>query len=298
MKNRCFLDNFEYDVLICTYNGEKYIESQIESILEQEIKPQKIIISDDESTDSTLFRCVSCFNTHEYTNFQIIKGPCNGIANNFFHGAKYSTSEYLFFSDQDDVWTKDKAVIFADSFSSINNTVPALVFSDSYITDEKLRVLSDSFINSASLNIDILLDDSILLENCVQGASSAINAELRDLLLKSLTCIEVESISMHDWWLAILAKYFGIVSYIDKPLLYYRQHGGNQVGAKESKSYVGYVMSIFQQIRKTKHYLRQMDQLLKVVNHASAFNATPLYKCEYEFEKIKLIKRVFYLLLK
>lgn len=298
MNSKSFIDGFQYDVLICTHNGELYIISQIESILKQKIRPQKIIISDDGSTDATLILCLECFKDHAYTNFQIVEGPRKGIASNFFHGARYSTADYLFFSDQDDVWVKDKVVFFADYFSEIRNTIPVLIFSDAYVTDDKLKILNDSFVDFAGLNINVFLDDSILLENCVQGASSAINGKLRDLLLKSLVCIDDQYICMHDWWLAILAKYFGVVSYIDKPLLYYRQHSDNQVGAKKSNNYITYVMSFFQQIKKTKKYLRQIEQLSKVVNHANAISCTPLRRFKYNFEEVGLIKRVFFSLFK
>ena len=298
MNSKSFLDSFQYDVLICTHNGELYIVSQIESILKQKIRPQKIIISDDSSTDATLILCLECFKDHAYTNFQIVEGPCKGIASNFFHGARYSTADYLFFSDQDDVWVKDKVVFFADYFSQIRNKIPALIFSDAYVTDEKLKILNNSFVDFAGLNIDVFLDDSILLENCVQGASSAINGKLRDLLLKSLVCIDDKYICMHDWWLAILVKYFGVVSYINKPLLYYRQHGDNHVGAKKSNNYIAYVMNFFQQINKTKKYLRQIEQLSKVVNHANDFSSTPLHRCKYKFEEVGFIKRMFFFLFK
>lgn len=294
MDNKSFFDDFQYDVLICTYNGERYIVNQIESILKQKIRPQKIIISDDGSTDETLILCSQCFKEHAYTNFKIVKGPGKGIANNFFHGAKYSTADYLFFSDQDDVWIEDKVVFFADYFSRVNNLSPALVFSDSYVTDEKLEVLHESFVNFAGLNIDVFLDDSILLENCVQGASSAINGKLRDLLLQSLVCIDDKYICMHDWWLAILAKYFGVVCYIDKPLLYYRQHSDNQVGAKKSHCYTGYVMSFFQQIKKIKKYQYQIEQFSKILNHTKTFNSTPLFCCKYKFDNVAFIKRIFF----
>lgn len=297
MSNENVSDDFLYDVLVCTYNGEKYIESQIRSILQQKIRPRKIIISDDGSTDATLEICISCFNIYEYSDFQIINGPRQGIANNFFHGAKFSTSEYLFFADQDDIWCDNKVAVFFDYFRKCNQDNPVLIFSDSYVTDDKLNILSDSFIQYSGLNTDILLDDSILLENCVQGASSAINYQLRDLLLDSLGCVEMNSICMHDWWFAILAKYFGVVKYIDTPLLYYRQHYRNIVGAKKkSSNYISHIINIFPTIGKVKKIIRQMEQVPKVSNHLNIFNSPLNPEYTYQFKHVVFFKKLIFFL--
>ncbi|MFD1802228.1 glycosyltransferase [Mixta tenebrionis] len=288
-------ETFEYDVLICTFNGATYIDEQISSILKQVIKPVKIIISDDGSTDQTIEKCKICFDRHSYTRYQIIRGPQAGIANNFIYGMKYSTAEHLFFSDQDDVWLDDKVSCFADAFYQLDSKKPILLFSDAYVVDSHLNILSKSFINYAGLNIDVLNDDSILLENCVQGASSCINGKLRDLILESITYIANNSICMHDWWVAIMARYYGISKHIDKPLIYYRQHNCNQIGALRTSNCVWKIKYVFRAAKKIKNYVYQLNQAQKVFSRIKKLDGLYVYfDGNYDFSNLNFFKKIIY----
>lgn len=226
------MELLEYDVILCTYHGDEYISLQLESIMNQGILPNRLIISDDSLDDSLLeiIRAVSIQYQEQSTEWIIVKGPQKGVVRNFFSALRYSKSELLFFCDQDDVWHKGKAKFFLDRYRNVDKNEPILIYSDAEVIDRNGKQLFNSFVATQRINTKVVDDDSILLENCVQGASSCINSQLRNLVKKTLDVIEEDKIIMHDWYFAILAKYFGSVIYLDAPLIGYRQHGTNQVG--------------------------------------------------------------------
>lgn len=258
---------FDYSVAICTFNGSKYIEKQIDSILEQPILPKEIIISDDGSQDDTITKIKRIFSDREFLNYKLLKNPKKGIINNFFFAISQTSSEIIFLSDQDDIWLPNKVEIFMEEFSKKNCTHPFLLFSDAILIDSKNQIFSHSFFQYQGLSPLVFTDDSIIYKNCVQGASCAFNSAMRSLLQDSLKVISVDNIYMHDWWLAILAKYYGSYHFIDKPLIAYRQHNNNQIGAFNKKlKYIHYIL-------KTKHYvsnfikaIKQNRELYKMVN--------------------------------
>lgn len=261
---------FEYDVVICTFNGELYIEDQIKSILSQSIPPAKIIISDDGSSDNTIQIAIMCFAAFSFENYQVVKGPKSGIASNFLASLSYSKSDYLFFCDQDDVWLDNKVSIFSEVTARLNDQSPVLIFSDANVADHQLNIKSTSFIKYSGLNVKLLDDDSILFENCVQGASCCINSSLRSIVIDSLRYVDMKNILMHDWWCTILAKYFGRVIFVDKPLILYRQHDLNQVGAPKITMF-SFISGFGEKVKKfgrMKIYHYQIKQLTRYIVNA------------------------------
>ncbi|HHQ4746874.1 TPA: glycosyltransferase, partial [Vibrio cholerae] len=127
---------FSYDVILCTYEGDKYITSQLETILLQTIKPSKIIISDDSSSEKTIRKAELIFNSFAYKDYIFINGPRSGVVFNFLSALKYSESDFLFLSDQDDVWELDKVDTLFNLITSDLKNVPLLLFSDASLIDE------------------------------------------------------------------------------------------------------------------------------------------------------------------
>ncbi|MEZ8929139.1 MULTISPECIES: glycosyltransferase [unclassified Vibrio] len=226
------MNTIKYDVIVCTYNNVEFICSQLDSIMQQSMLPNKIIISDDSVDDSVINVVRQVANNYGAfdTEWLIVKGPQKGVLYNFISALVYSKSELLFFSDQDDLWYKDKVEIFVSKYRKCGANIPTLIYSDADIINEKGDHLYNSFIQRQRLNTKVVLDDSILLENCVQGASCCINGSLRLLSQEMAELIGENKIVMHDWFFAILARYFGRVYFIDSSLIGYRQHGKNQVG--------------------------------------------------------------------
>ncbi len=221
---------FSYDVLLCTYEGEKYVTEQLKTILLQTIKPSKIIISDDSASDKTRIEAELIFDMFSYEDYFFVKGPRSGVAYNFLSALKYSDSDFLLLSDQDDVWELDKVETLFNLIRFEPKNIPLLLFSDASLIDEKGHELYRSFIKKQRLNINVLNDDSIQFENCIQGAACCMNASLRKILVKAVENIDLSLVVMHDWFIAIIAKYSGNILFCDKALFEYRIHQGNQVG--------------------------------------------------------------------
>lgn len=258
-------EKFLYDVVVCTFNGACYISQQIESILGQSLLPQKIIISDDGSSDDTIEIIECIFRNKHFKNYSIYKNDRLGVVDNFLFAIMESTSEFIFLSDQDDFWEKDKVDLFRDAFESCDKTTPLLVFSDATLIDKNNKVISNSFFSYQGLSPACFDDDSIIYKNCVQGASCAFNREMKKLLYFSLGVINKKNLYMHDWWIAILAKYYGNSIFINKPLINYRQHSKNQIGVYNKKRvfiyYLIYFRKYFYNFYKAILQKRELDKL-------------------------------------
>ncbi|QPB43158.1 glycosyltransferase [Rodentibacter haemolyticus] len=240
------MNEFSYDVVLCTYNGRGCITKQLESILNNHYLPSEIIISDDKSDDDTLEIVKHIFLGYSFTNFKILQGNGKGTKYNFLSALKYSRADYTFFSDQDDIWLPNKIEEFSKYF--FISEIPNLIFSDCQVIDEKENIISHSFFEYQGLTEKCFDDDSIIFKNCVQGASSCINKPMRELILRSLEKVDIANLYMHDSWIALLAKYYGKAIFIPKPLLAYRQHN-NQVGAFNKKE------KIFIYLKNFKRFL-------------------------------------------
>lgn len=126
-------------VAMATYNGEKFIEFQIRSILQNCIDGDEIVISDDGSTDRTI-EIIKSFGDDR---IKVLDGPKKGIVKNFENAIANTKNEYIFLSDQDDIWMPEKINTIVDYFESDNQLI--LIQHDAVIVDENEKVLIDSF---------------------------------------------------------------------------------------------------------------------------------------------------------
>lgn len=219
-------------VLLAVYNGEKYLKAQIDSLLNQTVKDIKIIIRDDGSTDNSPF----IINEYCEKYSQIVSklsGKATGSAKCNFAELLYNCDDdYIMFCDQDDVWLPQKIEKTLDAMKSAegeNRETPVLVHSDLKVVDQDLNVISNSFFEFQRLNQDSITLPKLLVQNYVTGCTVMINRALKQKCGK----IPNECV-MHDWWLALTAQLFGKIVCVNEPLMLYRQHSGNQVGAKAS----------------------------------------------------------------
>ena len=221
-------------VLLATYNSEKYVVEQIESIIEQTYKNITILVSDDGSTDNTN-NIVDEFIKND-SRIKRIKSekPLKSAQGNFmFLLSNAQDSDYYMFCDHDDVWCRDKIEKTLSKMIEIEEeNLPTLVHSDLFVVDEELKVLSKSMFSSQKLSKEQPLKNA-LVQNNVTGCTVMINRALKELACKKT---DVENLIMHDWFLAILACSMGNVGFVDEPLILYRQHGGNQVGAVDASN--------------------------------------------------------------
>jgi glycosyltransferase involved in cell wall biosynthesis len=220
-------------VLLATYNGERYLKEQIESILNQTYKKIKIIIRDDGSKDETLEIVDQYINDYPGIIINITQNECNcGVAYNFLKLLEYSSAEYIMFCDQDDIWLPNKIELSLNRIKELeckfNIATPILIHTDMQVVDENLNLISGSFWNYQLLSPDIKSLNRLLIQNHVTGCTMMINKALRDISLPAQN-----GIIMHDWWIALVAATFGQIDYVNAQTMLYRQHTCNVEGAKK-----------------------------------------------------------------
>jgi len=243
------------EILLATYNGEKYVGAQIDSILAQKDARWHLTLSDDGSTDGTVRILDEYASRYPDRITRYVSGKKFGNArDHFFHLMRSCEAPYMFFCDQDDVWYEEKigktleAMIRAEETHGKN--CPVLAFTDQTPTDENLVPLAPSLMRYQQQYAQEIDYRAIMLQNIVTGGAAGINLALAKLAAE---CIDEKQTIMHDWWLGIVAARFGQVVYIDEPLSDYRQHGTNSVGAKDvrSLSHIAGKLRNLDAIRKT-----------------------------------------------
>ena len=258
------------EILMATYNGEKYISEQIDSIINQTCKNWKLLIRDDGSQDKTLEILEEYEKRDERINIlRDIKGNL-GFVKNFEELLKNSSEEFIMFSDQDDYWIENKLENYINELGTLSEKeqkMPLLIHSNSFVCDENLNVKKKEFINSKIAAH--YKKNSYFFSYSVQGSTALINKELMDIGLPFL-----KNVTLHDRYFHLLAEFFGKRIFISKSLIKYRQHGGNEIGAKGS---------IIKKILK-KRYFEQSDREL-------ILEIKEKYKEKIEKEKIKLINK-------
>lgn len=214
---------------MCTYNGADFLPAQLESIFAQSRKPDEIVICDDGSTDET--RSLIPDNVIFHENEQNL-----GTVKNFEKAIGLCTGDVIVLSDQDDVWREDKLQLIEDAFSSNPNV--GLVFSDAEIVDEQLKPLGRRMWDEVGFDshkrkliaqgraLDVLITGWT-----VSGATVAFRSRYTKLALPIPTTIPM----IHDGWIALTVAAVSDVAMIDQPLIKYRQHQRQQIGAPTQK---------------------------------------------------------------
>lgn len=212
-------------VLMSTYNGENYIEEQIQSILKQECEADIYIqIRDDGSKDDTE-KIVKKYQKKGNVFFE--KGNNVGPAKSFMNLVGNSIeSDYYAFSDQDDVWIQGKIQTAISEISLYDKNVPVLWISNYSTVDSELNTIEDNVLESP--NLDEL--KSIFYNN-IPGCVMVFNASL----LKKLKKFGMNDMRMHDITALNIALITGKVIFNKNCFLYYRQHGGNVIGQYSKK---------------------------------------------------------------
>ena len=215
------------DVLLPTYNGEKYLKVQIESILNQTYKNIRLIISDDCSKDSTTEILKEYKNKDKRVNV-IIQQNNLGVVKNIEYLLKQVENKYFMLADQDDYWLPEK---IEKSLEILKKEQADLVFGDLEVVDKSLNTIYPSFGKFMLLDrkIDKYINNNKLnyLYNCVTGCTILAKKEI---INKVLPLPQESKYLIHDHWIGLMASLYGKVAYIKDKYIKYRQHGNNQVG--------------------------------------------------------------------
>lgn len=206
---------------MATFNGEAYIHEQIMSILPQLEEGDELIISDDGSVDDTL----SIIEKIKDNRIIILEGPCLGLIKNFENALSNARGDYIFLSDQDDIWAENKVAEICKVFSQNNYD---LIVTDCQVIDDNLNVLIPSFFRWRNSGKGVLKN---LYKNTYLGCCMIFR---REILRRCLPF--PKDIPMHDWWLGLTANLLGKTYFLDMPLVKYRRHDNNVSPTSTGKS--------------------------------------------------------------
>lgn len=269
-------------ILLGTYNGERYIRAQLDSILNQTFKNFKIIIQDDCSTDGTL--AILKEYERKYPNIitvKINKKNTGSPKHNFLDMLINNKDDYLMLCDQDDVWKRDKIEITLKEMKKIEKNCgdkkPILVHTDLTVVDENLNLIYKSFKKQMNANYGKTSLNNIIIQNTLTGCTAMINRALSELITKEPAyCV------MHDWWIVLIASAFGVISGIDDQTILYRQHGHNEIGA-------GNIRSLKYKINR----LMKNDRIKEAIKetYSQSENFLEMYRHQLSKHQIELLEK-------
>lgn len=269
-------------ILMTTYNGGKYISEQINSILHQTVQDASLYVQDDSSTDDT-WELLQSYH-RQYPDRIIIYQNKENTGNpkyNFYSMMSRICDDYLMLCDQDDVWLPDKIEKTFAKMREMEQTygkeIPLLIHTDLRVVDSDLSVINLSFKTAMNANYDrVKLKDQII-QNTLTGCTAMYNRALAELLWDRMPDYMV----MHDWWLMLIASAFGHIGHINDQTILYRQHGANEIGAKD-------VRTLRYKIKKLFYYKEIKKAIADTYQQADSFLI--YYRKKLSSEQIELLE--------
>lgn len=218
-------------ICMCTYNGAPYLREQLDSIAAQTCLPDRLVVFDDRSSDRTA-EILREFASHAPFPVQIKVNRENlGPALNFSQISCIDDAGYVFFCDQDDVWLPEKISTEMATMKELEDRygadVPLMVHCDLETVDQDLNRIAPSFMESQGYSHLENPLRILIAQNFVTGCTVAINRPAMEIALP----VPGGAI-MHDWWMALVVAACGHIGFVPEPLIRYRQHEANQVGAR------------------------------------------------------------------
>lgn len=236
------------DILLATYNGEKYIREQIESILNQTHKEFRLLISDDGSKDGT-HQILEEYKNKDNRIEIFVQKENLGVVKNFEFLLGKVENRYYMFSDQDDIWKENK---IEKSLEKIEEGFD-LVYTDLEVVDENLNVTYSSYWKLKGIYNKIKKYnnfEALYLNNFVTGCTII---SKKELINSFMPLPNTSKYVLHDYWISLILSQNEKIAYIEEPLIKYRQHKNNKVGSKkksdELKS-IDEIRRLFIQVKK------------------------------------------------
>jgi glycosyltransferase involved in cell wall biosynthesis len=274
--------NPKVQILLATYNGEKFLREQLDSIVNQEYKFWELLIHDDGSNDKTILIL------DEYQNkfpnkirLLIDRKIFSSASKNFFHLMENRSREANLYClcDQDDIWHKSKLKFFVERYNSKEDKEPLLIHSDLSLIDDKGQLLKNSHNKLINNQKNFISKNTALYYNAVPGCALSINSALADKIYYNKNMV------MHDWWILLSAIYENSkILYIDFPLVKYRQHSLNVLGYKKNNILILFIRllfkipSYFKNVKKAYsqskhfHYQTLLQYFIRLIIHQVKIN--------------------------
>jgi len=243
-------------VLLATYNGEKYLKPQLDSILEQKCIDVYIKIADDKSTDNT----ISIIKEYQkkYKNIiYSINNKTKGFTNNFIDLIFDCSKDYDYYaiSDQDDVWLENKIINGIDKIKNIKDKNGCLYCSNLTEVNEKLEIIKTN-VYSKNVGVNKL---SFLVNNIATGSTIIFNNKFLIHVLKHYP----ENIYLHDYWLLLIAAFTASYYYDNNAYTLYRQHDSNLIGYNNKPSLCKRINDLKARPNKTSRLIQEFIKNFK-----------------------------------
>ena len=219
------------DVILPTFNGACFLEEQVASIAGQTVRPRRLLLRDDGSTDDT--REVIRHLIEVYGPWIQLLPSCGnlGCRGNVNQLLEVASAPYVALADQDDVWLPNKLEIAYREIRAIESAHgadrPALVHTDLKLVDQDLRDLGVTYIQNQCIDPSFDSPADLALTNVVTGCTVMCNRPLLDRALPF-----PQEALVHDWWLALVASVFGCIRFHPSSAILYRQHSANVIGSQ------------------------------------------------------------------
>lgn len=252
-------------ILLATYNSEKYLRLQLESVLNQSYTDWTLYIRDDGSKDNTLEIVREYMQKDDRLKLLHDEVKGRGAKNSFLWLLEHTDSIYYMFCDHDDVWFTEKIKVTMErmiALESIYPMVPIVVHTDLVVTDTDLKPISPSFWEYTRLNAIVNDMRMIPVNNVVTGCTMLINNPA-----KKISFPVHPNALMHDSWITLcVLSNKGIVSALHSTTMFYRQHGSNTLGA------VKYNNSLSHRLTNLKKSLTLNIQIYRIANVTVGYN--------------------------
>lgn len=246
--------NPKVQILLATYNGEKFLRQQLDSIVNQDYKLWELLIHDDGSFDNTL----SILN--EYQNnypkkVRILSDQkiFSSSSKNFFHLIEHRSRKANLYClcDQDDLWHKKKLKLIIERYNSIKERDLVLIHSDLSLIDGSGKLLEKSHNKLIKYQKNFIRKNKAIYYNPVPGCAMCINSALAEKISYSKYMV------MHDWWILLSAiNENANVQFIKFPLVKYRQHSSNVLGYKKINIFILIIRLFF----KIPQYIENVNK--------------------------------------
>ena len=250
--------NPKVQILLATYNGERFLREQLDSIINQEYEYWELLIHDDGSIDDTI-KILKKYEKNYPKKIRLLidQKIFSSASKNFFHLIKQRSKEANLYClcDQDDIWLKNKLRLIIEKYNSQDDRNPILIHSDLSLIDAKGKLIEKSHNKLIKYQKDIISKKTSLYYNPVPGCAMTINSVLADRISYCGYMV------MHDWWILLCAIYENTtILYIKLPLVKYRQHSENVLGYKKINILILIIRLFFKIPRYVKNVKKAYSQ--------------------------------------
>jgi glycosyltransferase involved in cell wall biosynthesis len=252
-------------VIMATYNGERYLREQLNSLLAQTATGFTLYVNDDCSVDDTIILLKQY--SQQYPGKIVVssnKANSGSAKYNFLSVIERVKDDYVFLADQDDYWRPDKIekslAKMEDMEAKCGKNTPILVHTDLTVVDSELNVIAPSY-REQVLHPDwntFGLAQSLMM-NIATGSTICYNRALAELVKIP------KFVVMHDWWLLQTALLFGKVGHVFDKTVLYRQHGGNELGSSNVKTLKYKILRFIHHDKVRQRFLDSYEQTAELI---------------------------------